>query len=101
MRKRLHARLRILAMVTGALACCSPLWSDVRIRSGAAPAQKTCYCDCEHAGAACMHMCELPKYQNRSWATSCHKKPDSERSEPSADPGVRSTKDNHVQQARR
>lgn len=103
MRKSLRARLGILAMVTGALAFCSPLWSDVRIGSGASGTQRICYCDCEgQAGAAtCMHMCELPKYENRPWATSCHKKPDSERSEPSAAPGVRSTKENRVQQASR
>jgi len=102
MRKSLHARLRILTMVAGALAFCSPLWSDVRL-GGASGTQRICYCDCEaQAGAPmCMHMCELPKYENRPWATSCHKKLDSERSEPSTAPGIRSTKDNHVQQARR
>ena len=104
MRKSPRARLRILAIVTGALAFCSPLWSDVRIRSGASETQRICYCDCDaKAGVPmCMHMCELPKYENRSWAASCHKKQDSERSEPPGAPGGgRSTKDNHVQQARR
>jgi hypothetical protein len=103
MRKSLPAPLRILAMATGALAFCSPLWSDVRIRGGLSGTQRICYCDCEEkSGAqACLHMCELPKYENRPWATSCHKKQDSERSEPSAPPGIRSTKDNHIQQARR
>ena len=33
------------------------------------------YCDCDQDRDAsmCTHMCELPKYQNRWWATSCHK----------------------------
>jgi len=103
MRKCLPAQLRILALAGGALASCSPLWSDVHIRRGASETQRICYCQCEaQAGAAlCMHMCELPKYENRPWATSCHKTQDSERSAPSGAPGVRSTKDNHVQQARR
>ena len=102
MRKSLRARLRILAMVSGALAFCSPLWSDVHIRSRASETQRICYCQCDAQARApvCLHMCELPKYENRSWAASCHKKQDSERSAPSGAPGVRSTKDNHVQQVR-
>jgi len=93
----------MLATVAGALAFCSPLWSDVRIPSGASSAQKTCYCDCDkQAGALiCMHMCDLPKYENRPWANSCHKNQDNEISEPSAAPGAHSSKNNRVQQARR
>jgi len=35
-----------------------------------------CYCHCEHmdGGKQCTKMCELPKYENRWWANSCHKK---------------------------
>jgi hypothetical protein len=35
-----------------------------------------CYCHCEHGAGAkqCMKMCELPQYEKRWWATSCHKK---------------------------
>jgi hypothetical protein len=97
------ARLRMLAMLAGALAFCAPLWSDVRVSSGVSTPQRICYCDCDAmAGAAlCMHMCELPKYENRSWANSCHKKPDSEPAGPPNTPGAHSTKDNSLQQARR
>jgi hypothetical protein len=102
MRTSLMARLRMLVMLAGLLAFCAPLWSDVRILSGASATQRICYCDCDAmAGATiCMHMCEIPKYENRSWANSCHKKPDSEPVQPSSAPGAHSTKDNRVQQAR-
>ena len=93
----------MLATVVGALAFCSPLWSDARIRTGASSAQKMCYCDCDmQAGApVCTHMCDLPKYENRPWANSCHKKQDSELSQPSSAPNPHSSKNNRVQQARR
>jgi len=93
----------MLATVAGALVFCSPLWSDVRIPGGPSTPQRICYCECDaQAGApVCMHMCELPKYENRPWANSCHKKPVSDPSEPSGAPGAHSSKDNHVQQARR
>jgi hypothetical protein len=34
-----------------------------------------CYCHCEkmNGGKQCTKMCELPKYENRWWAISCHK----------------------------
>jgi hypothetical protein len=35
-----------------------------------------CYCHCEamNGGKQCTKMCELPQYENRWWANSCHKK---------------------------
>jgi hypothetical protein len=38
-------------------------------------ARKLCYCGCDQNDGApmCEHMCELPKYQGRWWATTCHK----------------------------
>jgi hypothetical protein len=89
---------RFATMLT-ALALCVPLWSDVR--SPTKP-QRTCYCDCDGKSgkATCTHMCELPKYENRSWANSCHKKNDFEMPEPQS-PRSDSSKDNGVQQARR
>lgn len=100
MRRNLKARLKALAVVAGALAICAPAWSDAGRSPGA---QRMCYCDCDaKAGTAmCTHMCELAKYESRSWATSCHKKPDSDAVEPAATPGARSAKNNRVQQARR
>ena len=39
------------------------------------PKTPLCYCKCEHeTGKKCTKMCELPQYENRWWATSCHKK---------------------------
>jgi hypothetical protein len=40
------------------------------------PRTPMCYCQCEHGAGAkqCRKMCELPKFENRWWATSCHKK---------------------------
>lgn len=34
-----------------------------------------CYCGCDKpmGQARCMKMCELPKYEDQSWATSCRK----------------------------
>jgi hypothetical protein len=100
MRKNLTARLKMFAIIAGALAFSASAWSDAGRPPGA---QRTCYCDCDAKGGAaiCTHMCELTKYENRSWAASCHKKPDSDAAEPSATPGARSAKNNRVQQARR
>jgi hypothetical protein len=35
-----------------------------------------CWCGCDKmmGQKRCLKMCELPKYENRSWATSCHKR---------------------------
>src|ERR1700675_3332144 len=39
------------------------------------PKTPLCYCNCEHeTGKQCTKMCELPQYENRWWAKSCHKK---------------------------
>lgn len=37
--------------------------------------EKLCYCGCDSMSgtAACAHLCELPKYQNRWWATTCRR----------------------------
>jgi hypothetical protein len=90
-------------MIVGILVTSSPLWSDVRMGSGASASQRVCYCDCDAKPGSpmCLRMCELAKYENRSWATSCHKQQDSDDSEPTGAPGASSTKNNRVQQARR
>ena len=60
--------------------CCSlrRLWRGPMARSHthSSESKKICYCGCDmKAGTPmCMHMCELPKYANRSWAVSCDKK---------------------------
>jgi hypothetical protein len=103
MRRNLKARLRTLAIIAGAFAFCAPAWSDAGIPGRSSGTQRMCYCDCDaKAGAAmCTHMCELAKYENRSWASSCHKKPASDAAEPAVAPGARSAKNNRIQQARR
>jgi hypothetical protein len=72
-RSRISQAIRIvilLGTVSGAaLASQTPLL----ITSAKSP---LCYCHCEHmdGGKQCTKMCELPKYENRWWANSCHKK---------------------------
>jgi hypothetical protein len=59
------------------------------------PATPLCYCHCPHETGMnhCTKMCELPKYQNRWWAISCHKKNSTaiESSSPASDPGSKKT----------
>jgi len=54
-----------------------------------------CYCHCAYETGVkhCTKMCELPQFQNRWWAISCHKKNStaSESSSPTSNPGSRKT----------
>jgi len=54
-----------------------------------------CYCNCEKMseGKKCTKMCELPQYENRWWATSCHKKTAAakENNTPASNSGSRKT----------
>src|SRR5665213_2576097 len=54
-----------------------------------------CYCHCAYESGKkhCTKMCELPQYENRWWAISCHKKnsTSSESSSPASNPGLRKT----------
>ena len=61
-----------------------------------------CYCQCEreNKGHKCTKMCELPQYENRWWATSCHKKFSSVEETPSSDSNSRSRKTNREEEAR-
>jgi hypothetical protein len=60
-----------------------------------APATPLCYCHCAYESGMkhCTKMCELPQYENRWWANSCHKKnsAESESSIPPANSGSRKT----------
>jgi len=90
---------RLAWILFAALMTSATAWSDAR---DAVPGvDRICYCDCDaKSGApACMHMCDLAKYETRSWAASCHKKPDIDAQEPVSVP--RSNKNNNVQQASR
>jgi len=64
----------LIALITCAAI---PMFADGRTPQPAAAKQFKCYCQCEgHDGmASCpKKMCELPKYEARWWATSCHKR---------------------------
>jgi hypothetical protein len=62
-----------------------------------------CYCHCEHmnGGKQCTKMCELPQYENRWWANSCHKNSSAAKdpSAPASNSGSRKT--NRTEEARR
>jgi hypothetical protein len=102
MNKRQLSWLRKLALV--ALLLSPPLlaWSDGAFPTHSSESAKTCYCGCDmKAGTPmCMQMCELPKYANRSWASSCQKKQPAANPTPSPQSGSHSRKSNRVQNAR-
>lgn len=53
-----------------------PLLADTRGNLISAAPNFRCYCRCESKGehhVCLMKMCDLPKYENRWWAVSCHK----------------------------
>src|SRR5260370_40764424 len=62
-----------------------------------------CCCHCDHAAGArqCTKMCELPQYENRWWATSCHKKGSSAEAVAPHDSNSHSKKTNRTEQAHR
>lgn len=62
-----------------------------------------CYCHCEHgaAGKRCTRMCELPQYENRPWASSCHKRNPKAIGSGSDLPTSRSRRTNYTEEARR
>src|SRR6266853_2309457 len=61
-----------------------------------------CYCRCEHGAGAkqCAKMCELPQFENRWWATSCHKKSSAVNETGSPDSNTHSRKTNRTEEAR-
>ena len=79
-----------------------PAWSDIRPAGSGVQNKKTCYCNCDSKPNAqmCTQMCELPKYQNRSWASSCEKKPTGSPATSSPDQRSHSKKRNRVEDAR-
>jgi hypothetical protein len=53
-----------------------PLFGDTLAQRRSAYPAFRCYCECESGGEMChMKFCELPKYEQRSWAASCRKHP--------------------------
>ena len=62
--------------VLACLAACGAL-ADQPPAPASKRASMFCYCECqrrEHK-RQCTKMCELPKYESRAWAASCHKRP--------------------------
>jgi hypothetical protein len=60
----------VLAGFLGSL----PLFGDTPAQHRSVYPSFRCYCQCENGGAMCAtKICELPKYQKRSWAASCRK----------------------------
>jgi hypothetical protein len=57
--------------------CAIPLFANTTSMRTGGERSLRCYCKCESADGAAecaMKFCELPKYENRWWATSCHKR---------------------------
>jgi hypothetical protein len=57
--------------------CALPLFANTTSMRTGGERGRRCYCECESADGAAecpMKFCELPKYENRWWATSCHKR---------------------------
>jgi hypothetical protein len=93
-RRALRQAVALIAFIT----CVSvPMFADGRTPQPAAAKQFKCYCQCEGKDGmtSCpKKMCELPKYEARWWATSCHKTSavPSVSKQPSAQPTGRHTK---------
>jgi hypothetical protein len=96
--KRRSRCLQPLLIFAFMLSVLSPGFADEQIVRSGRPSKKLCYCACDQRAeaAACAHLCELPKYENRSWATSCHKK---EESVITKTPDTRSKKRNGIEHA--
>jgi len=73
-RRAIWQTAALIAFIT----CASvPLLADGRTPQPAVAKQFKCYCQCEgqNGMATCpKKMCDLPKYESRWWATSCHKR---------------------------
>jgi hypothetical protein len=79
----------------------SPVRADHRPATHSAEAKKLCYCGCDSEMGApmCAHMCELPKYEGRSWATSCHKPQVDQSKRAAPSPHMRTEPNSHDEQA--
>jgi len=66
-----------------------------------APATPLCYCHCAYEAGMkhCTKMCELPQYQSRWWAVSCHKKSSAAGLPSSQAPAPESRKTNRKEKA--
>jgi hypothetical protein len=72
-------RAFLLATIAAIFIACASVTvlADGRVPQPTATKQFRCYCQCEANDGMAMcpkKMCDLPKYENRWWATSCHKR---------------------------
>src|SRR5258708_15042916 len=98
MRSHRSARKALLLGAVLLSLAASPARPDTSM-SHSAETRKLCYCNCDMAKGApmCHHMCELPKYEHRSWATSCHTPPqaDINQSSPAQPPSKHTNRIEH------
>jgi hypothetical protein len=98
-RAKIHQAIRMVFLLVtvsaGALANESP----TLISSTKSP---LCYCHCEqmNGGKQCTKMCELPQYENRWWAASCHKKSTAAKDAVAPAPNSGSRKTNRTEEAK-
>jgi hypothetical protein len=100
-RKAYHCiRIAILAGTVSAAALANPSSALVSVTN-----TRLCYCRCEQQSGVrhCTKMCELPQYENRWWATVCHKQSSSMKESVTRDSNSNShsRKTNRTEQARR
>jgi hypothetical protein len=75
---RASASLAALIALGAAMIFGGSTGADTRSRAASMP-DFHCYCECESGGKMCaMKFCEIPKYEHRDWAMSCHKKSEME-----------------------
>jgi hypothetical protein len=78
------------ALASLAVIAAVPLLADTRNPQASSTPGFRCYCRCESKGEHHIcpkEMCDLPKYENRWWAVSCHKpaaQPSTKKDQPSA-----------------
>src|SRR6202035_5976963 len=97
--RRAHHGIRIAILVATASAAALANQSSTLVSGTKTP---MCYCHCAYESGArqCTKMCELPQYENRWWATFCHKQSSSRKESAPQDSNSHSRKTNRTEQAR-
>ncbi len=97
--RRLYQSLGILLLA--ALSSSALLANRRASQTSGRPASRcACQCNTDAGHLECTKMCELPKYEARWWATSCHRGPSLlPRKDPESRP--QPSKENDIETARR
>src|SRR3981081_1341531 len=95
---RVRQAIRIAILVGTASAAALANQSAISVTASKTP---MCYCHCDHGAKQCTKMCELPQYENRWWATSCHKISSFAKKVESIDSNQHPRKTNRTEDARR